>query len=220
MELRIGFAARQRLLHQHIDRDAVLGVHHDHRPTLGGGLHRLQDLTIVAVEHAGVGHEQLEAADALVLGEVLHRLQRLVVDAADDLVEAVVDAAVAVGLAMPLGKTLVHVFAVALHGHVDDRRRTAPRGRVAAGLERVAGKRSAEGQFHVRVHIDATRDDVLALGVDDAIDAFLGEVARCTERANGFAVDEHVLRDHASGRDDAAVLDQCLHVGSGRFGCG
>ena len=49
---------------------------------------------VVGVEDARVGHEQLEAGDALV-DQLVHRLERVVVDAADDLVEAVVDRAVA-----------------------------------------------------------------------------------------------------------------------------
>ena len=135
-------------------------------PQSAARLHRPQDLAVVAVEHAGVGHEQLEAGDALVLGEVLHRLQRLVVDAADDLVEGVVDGALAVGLAMPFGEPVVDVLAVALHGHVDDRRDAAPRRRARSGLERVGRERAAERQLHVGVHVDPAGDDVLAGGVD------------------------------------------------------
>ena len=66
----VGIAAGQRLCHQHVDRDPVLGVHHDHGAALGGRLHRPQVLPIVAVEDAGVRHEQLEAGHALMLGEV------------------------------------------------------------------------------------------------------------------------------------------------------
>jgi hypothetical protein len=64
-------------------------------------LHGAQDLAVVAVEDARVGHEQLEAGDALVDQQV-HLLERLVVVAVrDDHVEAVVDGAVAVGLGVP-----------------------------------------------------------------------------------------------------------------------
>ena len=162
----IGLAAGQRLCDEHVDGDAVLGVHHDHRAALAGVLHRPQDLAVVAVEHAGVGHEQLEAGDALVVDEVLHRLQRLVVDAADDLVEAVVDGAVPVGLAVPVGEAVDHVLAGALHGDVDDGGDATPRGGDRAGLERVGRGGAAERQLHVGVHVDATRDHVLAGGVD------------------------------------------------------
>jgi hypothetical protein len=50
---RVGLAARERLLDKDVDRDAVLGVHHDHGAVLAGLLHRAQDLAVVAVEHAG-----------------------------------------------------------------------------------------------------------------------------------------------------------------------
>ena len=57
----------------------------------------------------------------------VHRLQRLVVDAADDLVEAVVDGAVAVGLARARRPApSCTSLAGALHGEVDDRGRAAP----------------------------------------------------------------------------------------------
>ena len=208
MVLRVGVAAGEGLLHEHVDGDAVLGVHHDHRPALGGGLHGSQDLAVVAVEHAGVGHEQLEAGDALVVDEVLHALQRLFVDATDDLVEGVVDGAVAFGLAVPIGERRVHVAAGVLHGHVDDRRDATPRRGARAGLERVAGVRAAERHLHVRVHVDAAGDHVLAGGVDDPIDALVGEVAGRAERGHGLVGDQHVLGDHAGGRDDLAVLDE------------
>jgi hypothetical protein len=67
-------------------------------------LHRAQDLAVVGVEDARVGHEQLEAGDALVGDELVHRLERVVVDAAEDHVERVVDVAVALGLAVPGGQ--------------------------------------------------------------------------------------------------------------------
>ena len=145
-----------------VDGDAVLGVHHDHRPGLAGVLHRPQDLAVVGVEHTGIGHEQLEAGDALVVDEVGHRLQGVLVDTADDLVEAVVDGAVAVGLGVPVGEAVLHVLAGALHGEVDDRRHASPCRGDRAGLERVGRRRAAEGQLHVRVHVDAAGDDVLA----------------------------------------------------------
>ena len=62
---RVGLPAGERLLDEHVDGDAVLGVHHDQPAVLGGALHGAQDLAVVAVEDARVGHEQLEAGDAL-----------------------------------------------------------------------------------------------------------------------------------------------------------
>ena len=165
----IGLAPRQRLADEHVDRDAVLGVHHHDRAALAGILHRPQDLAVVGVEDAGVRHEQLEAGDALVVDEVRHRLQRLLVDAADDLVEAVVDRAVPVGLVVPLGEPVHHVLAGALHGEVDDGGDAAPRRGDRAGLERVGRGGATERELHVGVHVDAAGDHVLAGGVDLAV---------------------------------------------------
>ncbi len=168
VEPRVGVAAGHRLGDEHVDGDAVLGVHHDHRPGLAGVLHRPQDLPVVGVEHARVGHEQLEAGDPFVVDEVRHRLEGVLVDAADDLVEAVVDGAVAVGLVVPLGEAVLNVLARALDGEVDDRRDSSPGRGDRPGLERVGRGRPAEWQFHVGVDVDATGDDVLPGGVDAA----------------------------------------------------
>ena len=140
VEVRRGLAARERLLDEHVDGRAVLGVHHDQAAVAGRGLHGLQDLPVAGQEHAGVGHEQLEAGDALA-DQLVHRLERLVVDVADDLVEAVVDGAVAAGLLVPERDLVLHPLPVRLHDEVDDRRRAAPGRGPGAGLERVARRR-------------------------------------------------------------------------------
>ena len=92
--VRVGLALVDELLGEHVDRRAVLGVHHREHAGVAGDLHGLQDLRVIRVEDARVGHEQLEARDALV-GQSPHRLEGGLVDVADDLVEAVVDRAVA-----------------------------------------------------------------------------------------------------------------------------
>ena len=129
-------------------------------------LHRPQDLAVARQEHARVGHEQLEAGDALI-DQGVHRLERLVVHVADDLVEAVIDRAVAGRLVVP-GRDLVdYLLPVGLHHEVDDRGRAAPGGRAGAGLERVGGERATERHLHVGVGVDAARDHVLAGRIDD-----------------------------------------------------
>ena len=47
----------------------------------------------------------------------------IVVDTADDLVEAIVDEAIAVRLGVPCRKAVLYTLAVALDGEVNDRRR-------------------------------------------------------------------------------------------------
>ncbi len=95
-----GLAPGQGLGHQHVDGDAVLGVHHDRGPVGPGLLHGPEDLAVGRVEDAGVGHEQLEARHPLV-DEHVHLLARLFVDVRHDHVEAVVDGAVALRFGQP-----------------------------------------------------------------------------------------------------------------------
>ena len=206
----IGLAAGEGLGHEDVDGDAVLGVHHDHRPGLVGRLHGSQDLPVVGVQDARVGHEQLEAGDPLVVHEVRHRLERLLVDAADDLVEAVVDGAVAVGLLVPAPEGVLHAAARVLHGEVDDRRDAAPRGGDRPGLERVARLGAAEGHLHVRVHVDAARHDVLAGGVDRRVggDPQGIRLPWGQDRRDRLAVDQHVGGRAAARADDGAARDE------------
>ena len=103
----------------------------------------------------------------------LHRLEAELVDAADDLVEAVVDRAVALGLRVPGGQPVLDPLAVALHREVDDRRRAAPGRRARTRLEGVRGRRAAERQLHVGVRVDAAGDDVLAARVHHLVDIAL-----------------------------------------------
>ncbi|MFM8993711.1 MAG: aldehyde dehydrogenase family protein, partial [Actinomycetota bacterium] len=52
--LRVGLTTSEILLNEHVNGNAILGVHHDHRAVLCGGLHRAKNLAVVAVEHARV----------------------------------------------------------------------------------------------------------------------------------------------------------------------
>ena len=211
MVLRVGLAARQVLLHEHVDGDAVLSMHHDHRAVLCRRLHRTQNLAVVAVEHARVCHEQLEAGDTLVVNQVGHVFQRLFVDAADDLVKCIVNCTVSTGFAVPFSQTELHIFVVTLQRHVDDRRNATPRSGNRAGLKGVYRRGAAEGQFHVRVHIDAARHDVFPFGVDHLVGSHahrIGLTARI-QSDDRFAVDQHVLVVTARWAHYRAVLDEC-----------
>ncbi len=134
---RVGLAAGEGLRHEHVDSQPVLGVHHDHRAHLLGNLHGAQDLTVIRIEHARVGHEQLEAGDPFVFGELGHGLECRVIHAADDLVEGVVDGTLAVRLGVPCGQPVEDGFALPLDREIDDRRGAAPRCRARPALERV-----------------------------------------------------------------------------------
>ena len=126
VEVRVGLALRDELRGEHVDRRAVLRVHHREQPQVGRLLHGPQDLRVVRVEDPRVGHEQLVAGHPLG-DEALHRLEGVLVDAADDLVEPVVDRAVPGRLVVPGAEPVHDALARALDGEVDDRRRPAPR---------------------------------------------------------------------------------------------
>ncbi len=180
-----------------------------------------QDLSVVGIEHAGVGHEQLEAGDPLVVDEVGHRLQGVLVDSADDLVEAVVDGAVAGGLGVPVGEPVLDVLTRALDGEVDDRRDASPGRGDRAGLERVGRGRAAERQLHVGVHVDTPGNDVLPGGVDHLRGGrcfgiaglptgdpeSLG-LARSQHGGDRLTVDQDVSFDATGRADDRAAVDE------------
>ena len=211
--VRVGLALREQLLDEHVDGWPVLGVHHRHEPGVGGNLHGAEDLRVVGVEDAGVRHEHLVAGDAFV-DELRHRGEGVGVDASDDLVEPVVDRAVAGGLLMPRCETVEHFLALRLHGEVDDARRASPRGGARAGLEGVDRGGAAEGQLHVGVGVNAAGDDVLARRIDDGVDGARKVVAE--ERRAGaedgddrLAVDEDVGCAATRGAHDGAAGDEC-----------
>ena len=97
---RIGRALVERLGGHDVDGHPVLGVHHDQPAVLRGLLHRPEDRSVVAVEDARVGREQLEVGHALG-DERVHLGERVVVDVAHDHVEPVVGDGVALGLGVP-----------------------------------------------------------------------------------------------------------------------
>ena len=163
---RSGLAPLEGLRSQHVDGQAVLGVHHDQPAVAGRLLHGPQDLAVVRQHHARVGHEQLEAGDALIDQQV-HFLESVVVDAAENHVESVVDGTVAFGLGHPGVEALTHVLAGGLHSEIDNGGGTAPRRGPGSCLECVGGEGAAEGQLHVGVHIHPARHHQASGRVDD-----------------------------------------------------
>ena len=213
---RVDVAASERLCDQHIDRGAVLGVHHDHRAVLRGLLHRPQDLAVVAEEDAGIGHEELHAGNALLANEAVHGRERVVVDPADDHVKRVVDRAVAVGLAVPCFEPVEDAFPGPLDREVDDRRGATPSRRAGARLEGVGRRGPAERQLHVGVRVDTAGHHVLSPRVDDTVRRGREVTAerrraRLHESGDLLTVDEHVHVDRAARRDHRAVCDEGRH---------
>jgi hypothetical protein len=68
-------AGGQRLLHEHVDRVAVLGVHHHERTRFGRDLHRAEERLVVDHQRALVRHEELVRRDPL-LGQRRELLER------------------------------------------------------------------------------------------------------------------------------------------------
>ena len=143
-------------------------MHADRAAVLPGAPHRAEDARIVQHEHAGIGHEQLERADAL-LDHRVHLDLHLVGELGDDHVEAVVDGRLARGFLRPRFEGVVQRLASVLDREVDDRRGAAERRGDGAGFEVVGRGRAAERHVHVGVDVDAAGQHVLALGVDHPI---------------------------------------------------
>ncbi len=204
----VGLAPGEGLLHEDVDGDAVLGVHHDQPAVLGGALHGPQDLAVVGVEDPGVGHELLEGGHPL-LHQQVHLLERLLVDVGDDHVEGVVDRAVPLGLGVPGVQAGAQGVADALDGEVDDGGRAAPGGGPGAGLEGVGGVGAAEGHLHVGVAVDSARDDVLAARVDGPLgrERLGGRGAGRGEGGDAAVLDQDVGVDLVGRGDDEATAD-------------
>ena len=206
----IGLAVGHEVGGHDVDGQPVLRMHHDQPAVLGGLLHRPEDRAVVAVEHAGIGGEQLEVGDAL-RDQLVHLGQGRVVDVRHDHVEAVVDDGVALGLRMPRIQAGAERCPARLDGEVDDRRRPAERRGPRPRLERVLREGAAERQLHVGVHVDRARDDPGAGGGDRLVggDARTRQVA--PDVRDRLAVDQDVRVVGAIGRDDGAAADQGAH---------
>ena len=142
--------------------------------------------------------------------EVGHVFQTLFVNVAHNLVKGVIDRAVASSFLVPCGKTILNVFTFALQRHVDDGGDATPRGCVGASFESVGCFNGAHGKFHMRVHIDAARNDVLASCVDDLVgnDAECCRLAWLKNGLNGFTINEHIACIAATWAHNGAVRNE------------
>ncbi len=206
--MRRGVPGRERLLHQHVDRVAVLRVHHHERAGLGGDLHGLEERLVVDHERALVRHEELVRGHAL-LGQPRELLERAALaQVCDRDVEAHVDDLLPLALSVPDVERLAERLARGLDAEVDVRRRPAERGRRLTGLDVVDRGRAAEGHVEMRMRVDAARQDVAPGGVDDAVGF---DVERLADHRDPLSLDEDVPHVVVGGRDDAPALDQNRH---------
>jgi hypothetical protein len=205
--LRRGVALGERFLDEHVDHAAVLGVHADGAAVLPRAAHGAEDARIVEHEHAGVGHEQLERGHPL-LDHCVHLDLDLLRQLGDDHVEAVVDGRLALGLLHPRFPRVMERLSFVLNREVDDGGGAAESGGDGAGFEIVGGGGAAERHVHVRVHVDAAWEHVLAPGVDDLVGRH-GQ--RRPDGRDFLAIDEHVSGVLIRCGDDRAVFDQDAH---------
>ena len=213
MEVRGGLSTLEVLGHQFVNGDAVLGVHHHQCAGVGGLLHRPQDLAVIGVVDARVRHEQLEAGDPFG-HQFAHGREGFVVDIADDLMEPVVDRAVARRFVMPRAEGVLQSLPGCLDGEVDDGGGAAESRCTGTCFEGVRRGGATEWHLHMGVRVHTAGDDVLAGGVDDGVGGG-GEIgaersgARFDERDDRLAVDQHVDELSAGRGHHRAAADEC-----------
>ena len=167
--VRLGVPLGQRLLHEHVDRVAVLGVHHHERAGLRGDLHRLEERLVVDHQRALVRHEELVGRDPL-LGQRRELLQRsALAEIRDRHVVAHVDHLLAVRLAAPVVDRVAERRAVRLDDEVDVARRAAERRGGLPRLDVVDRRRPAERHVEVRMRVDAAGKHVLPGCIDHSL---------------------------------------------------
>ena len=209
VEVRRGVARRQRLLHEDVDRVAVLGVHHHERTRLGRNLHRPEERLVVDHERALVRHEELVRGDPLLRqsGKLFERAA--LAEIGDRDVVAHVDELLPLALGVPGVECLGERAPGRLDAEVDVTRGTAERCRDLARRDVVDRDGPAERHVEVRMRIDQSGEDVLARGVDDPVGI---DVERLAEHRDALVLDEDVADVVVGGRDDPPALDQCRHV--------
>ena len=208
---RLGVARCKRLLHEHVDHVAVLGVHHHERARLRRDLHRAEERLVVDHQRALVGHEELVRRDPLV-GQRRELLERAaVLQVGDRHVVAHVDHLLAFGLRAPLVDRVAERRALRLDDEVDVAGRPAERGGRLARLDVVDRHRPAERHVEMRVRVDAARQHVLAARVDHAVG---GHVERLADQGDPLAFDVDVADVVVGGGDDAPAFDQNRHCES------
>ena len=164
--LRRGVPGRDGLLGQNLNDRSVLRMHADHGVVCTGNPHCLEQRPIIDHQHAGIGHEQLEACDTLAIDQRLHVGEALRVDVEEDHVGPDIDAGVGAA-AVPVLEPDERALAAVLVAKVDYGRRAAKGSRLGSCGECVDRARCAELPIEMRVHIDPARQDQEPRGIVD-----------------------------------------------------
>ena len=208
MRLRAGDAVGQQLLLQVVDQLAVLGMHGGNRAQFQTAREARDEGVVRRHDGVLVGHEVLEAVDAVIGDQRRHVLADALVPPGDGDVEAVV-AARLLGPFAP-GVIGLHQRLLGRGDHeIDDHGGAAGQRRGGAGLEVLAGHGAHEGQLHVGVRVDAAGHHQTAAGVDHF--AVVRYVQVGADGGDGLAVTQHIGGVALFVGLDAAALDQDCH---------
>ncbi len=204
----------QRLLHDHVNHAAVLGVHADQRAILRRLLQRLEDRRVIRHQHIRIGHEQLEARHALA-HHVIHigqaRLARVAAQIGHNHVQAVVDAGLALSLLPPGVQRIAHLRALRLNSEVHNRRCPSDGRSARARLKVIARRSPAKRHIEMRVRINAARQQQHLRRIHH----------RMRTRSNtgshllhGGSLNQHIRCKRRISRNHSAVMNQQSHISS------
>ena len=165
MRFRAGHALGHQLALQVIDQLAVFRMHGRHRAQLQAAFETRHQGVVGGHDRVLVGHEMLEAVDAMLADQFGHFFANLLAPPGDGDMEAVIRCRL-LGPAAPLMKRF-HQRLLRIGNHeVDDRRGATGKSRRGAAEKILAGHGAHEGQLHVRMRVDAAGHQVLAAAVE------------------------------------------------------
>ena len=145
-------------------------------PAFGRSAHGFENAGVVEHENAGVGHEQLEAADAFA-HQLRHFRQLRVGQVSDDAVKSVIGHRFRRRLLHPGIESGAQGLALVLDGEVDQRGGATEGGGASAGFKIVGAGGAAERHIEVGVNIDSAGEHILAGGVNQARGIFARQAA-------------------------------------------
>ena len=214
MRFRAGHAGVEQALLQTVHKLAVLRVHGRNGTEFQRPRETVHQDLVTGHDRAFVGHEMLEAVDAMLTHERAHVFIDAIVPPGYGDVERVVGD----GLLRPAAPLVVGIHDVLLRirdHEVDDHRGAARRRGRRPGFEALARYRAHERQFHMRVRVDTTRHDVLSAGIDDPRAFWCVEIGADVDDLAVSA--EYVCRKCLVGIHNRAAFDQYCHDEPPRF---
>ena len=143
---------------------AVFCVHRHNRAELTSPREAVDQCLVVAHDRVLVGHEVLEAVDAMLLNKRFHVGVHGIIPPRNGNVERIIRNRF-LGPPAPLLVRLHDVLLWVRDDEIYNHRRTAGEAGGGTGFEVFAGNSAHERQLHMRVWVDAARHNVLAAGI-------------------------------------------------------